>query len=154
MPDVSVFDLFQWALLWVANVGVPDAYGQLTVSGTPMQLCPPRGVRWNKVHREVLTAAGVTVTLTEQVWLAVEVPLGSVLWLGKLDGPNGFLAQAALGPVLGLCEVVTSKWTVDLKGRKARNEVGLMRYRGTLPTQVGTATISQGQCQPGLEIDG
>lgn len=123
MPALETRDLTQRAVLWPAQ-GYSD-YGEAKV-GAPVEV----PVRWLWGQAEALDKDGGTVALDAQAVVDREVPVGSKMWLGTLEG---WYATGSGGTDAMLLEVKTSSEALDLKGRFAGREVGLMRFRGRLP---------------------
>jgi hypothetical protein len=126
MPDVEVSQLNQDAVLWMA-IG-RDIYGQPVVSNEPRQL----KVQWNNVRQEALDAKGNTISIDAIVVTDVDIKVGSVMWLGKIDDLVG---TSPAQPVQDAMQVQTFNATLDLKGRATRRTAKLMRFRDTLPIQ-------------------
>jgi hypothetical protein len=131
MPSPELSHRYQAALLW--NVTGVDRYGQRTVA-PPVQV----RVRWNHNRTEMLDPHGNQTTLDASVIVAQEVTIGSLMWLGLLSDWYG--TGSGTGGVGGddeLMEVKTSKRVPDIKNRFQQRELGLMRFRGTVPIGQG-----------------
>lgn len=113
MPAPEQSHRNQWAVLWPA-VGV-DNYGQPVV-GDPVEV----RVQWSTARREVVQANGSTVALDGTAIVDRVVPVGSHMWLGRLDDfpPDGDTE---------LMETKSFDSTPDIKGRFSFKTVGLMR---------------------------
>lgn len=118
MPFQEVAYLRQRAVLWPA-VG-SDTFGQPTV-GAPVEIA----CRWLTNRREVLDRQGNTVSIDGTVIVAVDVPIGSHLWLGTLAQWYG-TGSAGQGDQ-ELCEAKTFDSTPDIKNRATFRQVGIVR---------------------------
>ena len=127
MPAPEVVDRYQTAVLWPFS-GY-DAYGAPTV-GPPVELAPPYGVRWTWKRREVMDAKGNTVALDASVVTDRKVAPDSLMWLGTLAG---WYRVGSAGRPDEVMLVVSHDETPDIKNRAVRREMGLKRYRETLP---------------------
>lgn len=127
MPPLETSDRWQTATLW-EYVG-KDRFGQPKVSSTPIEL----DVRWNTARRLVLVPDGNKVALEAEAVVNRQIGIGSVLFLGALADWTG-TGSGSAGEESELWEVVTYDETPDLKGRNLRREIGLKKYRDTLPT--------------------
>ena len=127
MPPLETSDRWQTATLW-EYVG-KDRFGQPKVSSTPREL----DVRWNTTRRLVLAPDGNRVSLEAEAVVNRKVGIGSVLFNGDLTDWTG-TGSGSAGEESELWEVVTYDETPDLKGRNLRREIGLKKYRDTLPT--------------------
>ena len=117
--NVEQADLHQKAVLWRAHGS--DDYGQLKID-LPVEI----DVRWEKGTRENLDSTTSSSSVTGRVFVAVEIPLKSILWLGKLvDLPS---------PKRDLVQVVDYSEIPDVKNRHARREVSVIAYNETLPS--------------------
>ncbi len=130
-PLESVVDKYQLAVMWVRLTdtnGRPrsDAAGQPIVSKTAVEV----SVRWKDVHKEGPDKDGNTVTIDAEIALAMDLPIGSALWKGKLsDLPGGGIPGTDVMTVSAFF-----KWTPDVKGRNVRQTYGLQRLKDALPT--------------------
>lgn len=121
MEDDSRFRK-QDAVLW-AYAG-RDNHGDVKISATAVAL----KVRSEKVTREVLDSNG-TIQATD-LTLVVDrsIAEGSIIWFGKLaDVPDD------TNDLTDLKQVVTYSELPDIKGRKFRREVTLIKYGDRLP---------------------
>ncbi len=119
MPAPELADRKQKAVLWAAS-GVGD-YGEHKVTAAT-QL----NVRWEEKRREAVGALGNSIAIDATVVVDREVAVGSIMWLGKKDD----LAT----PPVDLKEVVDYQEIPDVKNRKRRRVVLLVRYSNELPT--------------------
>lgn len=118
MPAVEKRDRKQKAVLW-PSTQVND-YGQVTVSDTGREV----DVRWNNVLAEAVDAQGNSVKIDAEAVVGEPIMIGSLMWLGRLvdyDGTN-------------VMQTISYDATLDLKGRVARRQVKLMRFKGQVPT--------------------
>lgn len=125
MPALETMDLHDLVVLWSATTAV-NQFGQYVVSATPVEL----NGRWVGRQSSMLDHQGNTVAVDATVIVAVDIALGSILWLGglrKLPDPDNV-------PKSNLMVVKMFNSTNDLKGRNTRRKVGLMRYNDKLPT--------------------
>ncbi len=134
MPFQEISHLRQTALLWPMT-GY-DAYGQPTV-GTPIQLTPnvyPNfGVRWNNTQSEMMDAKNNTIRVDATVIVAIDVPIGSWMWLGSFNEWYGHGTGSGSSPIDDhLCEVKVVAKTLDVKARGVHRQLGLMRLENTV----------------------
>ena len=121
MPSPETANRHQKAVLWAAN-GY-DTYADIKVSAAVEIL-----VRWEEKQQEILDAQGNSITIEAIVVVNQDIIVGSIMSLGaKVD-----LAT----PPVGLNQVVTFDKTPDIKGRKYRRVVSLIRFSDELPTIV------------------
>ena len=124
MPSPNVADLDRFAVLW-AKVGY-DRYGSPAVSPIPLEI----PVRWVETLTESMGGDDNTQSWDVQFATDRDIPIGSVLWLGRLkDLPIGNKI-----PTTGIHEVKMAKTAMDVKGREIRCEGGAMRLKDKLPT--------------------
>lgn len=114
----------QHAVLWEATGNASDDGGAL-VSDEPEEI----RVRWEDELRETLDPEGRKIVTQATVLVGRDIPIASILWLGRLadyeeDAEDNMLM-----------EVVTKSNTPDIRNRVATRELGLLRFRGTLPEQ-------------------
>lgn len=123
MPAPEVSFLRQKAVLLPAT-GTDD-YGRKSV-GTAVEI----DCRWINKRSEVLAPNGQTIAVDATVIVKREIPIGSVLWLGRLADWAG----TGFGEDDGtLMESVSYNETPDLKARVTRRTVGLIRRADALP---------------------
>lgn len=128
MPPIEHMDMTETAVLWTKT-------GETRYSD-PLVASPQEvAARWEKTARDAAGPNGSTLTLDASVALKVNVPDGSILYLGQLSDLTGTGTGTGDYPADGtpLYVVVTRDEAYDLKGRVVRHEYGLQRYRGTLP---------------------
>lgn len=123
MPTPEVAYLRQKAVLWPARFY--DDYGQPKIDSS-VEI----KVRWITKRSETLDPQGNTVQLDATVVVDRDIAIGSTMWLGKLADWYG---TGSGGDASEVMQVVTFAKTPDLKGRAIRREVGLMRFRDSLP---------------------
>jgi hypothetical protein len=135
MPDISVAMLEQNAVVW--PIAGYDDYGSIVVSN-PIQI----PCRWDDVLRQVLSPQGETVTTDATVIVDREIPVGSLMWQGRLKDwsdalGNNPLRVSIVDMVKSLREVKSYNASPDIKGRFYTRTVGLIRYKGKLPPLIG-----------------
>jgi hypothetical protein len=119
MPTIEAFDRYQTAVLWV-KTGV-DRYGAPVVS-EPIEV----RVRWNTKRTEGTDALGNPIALDAQVVVDRVIPVDSQMWLGSLSHWYG---TGSAGQDDEVMFVRTFDRVLDVKGRVARMQVGLSRFR-------------------------
>lgn len=103
-----------------------DRYGEPRVdSGTEIK------VRYNTMRRKVLDPDGKTITLDGSAVVNQEVAVNSLLFIGTLSEWVGTGSSLADNELL---QVKTYNDTPDIKNRASFKELGLMRFRNTMPT--------------------
>lgn len=112
----------QWAVLWAAS-GL-DTHGRQTVE-PPVEI----QVRWKHTQRMGSDARGNPVSIDAQVVVAQDVPMGSVMWEGKLDDLPG----TSYVPESDVMEVVGQDTVPDIKGRNVHRVLSLSRSSDSLP---------------------
>lgn len=132
MPAVEVAGLVQVAVLW--RLWSLDSRGQKRVR-EPEEI----KVRWQDRSGVGVGSVvdGGTDTIDATVVVGEDVPLGSILWLGRLEEWNPGEAQE-------LMEAVGKVVTPDLKGRNIRRTITLRRYRDSLPEVVPQQVAGSG----------
>jgi hypothetical protein len=85
-------------------------------------------VKWEDVKREVLLPNGTTIGTDATVFVNRLIPLGSIIWLGKLTDITG-----TDPPTSPTYQVVARDVVPDIKGRASDRTVGVIRFRDTLP---------------------
>lgn len=123
MPPIERSDLRQKAVLW-PFAGV-DEDGQPTVGVAEQVRC-----RWEDKRTETKARNGDTIALDALVVVNRVVAPLSNMWLGDIDDVPG---TSFLNEDEGLMQVVTAARVPDIKGRSRRYELGLKRFRDTLP---------------------
>jgi hypothetical protein len=126
MPDIEEAVLNDDALLWQAVGQARD--GRFTVKSVPESVC----VQWNDTQATALDRDGNVVAIDAQVKIACNVPPGSIMWHGTLDDLPG----TGLTPISGIMEVASVQRAKDIKGQTTAYQLGLKRYRDTLPQLV------------------
>jgi len=101
--------------------GFFDDEGQVTINAA-VEL----DVRWEEGRKETLDPKGNVIAIDATVVVDRDIVVGSIMW-------EGALADVASPPV-DLYQVVTRSKVPNVKGRKFRRTVGLMRYSDSLPT--------------------
>jgi hypothetical protein len=123
MPTPETDYLFQKAVLWSATAGeIDDDNDQMVAAADEID------VRWENVDKQSIDPQGNVVAISASVVADQEIPIGSIMWLGKL--------KDIADPPVDLMEVITSKSIPDIKGRETRRTYGLARFSNTLPTLI------------------
>lgn len=129
MPDQTICDLFQRAVLWPA-LGT-DKYGGVTVD-----IAEEVDVRWKWGFTNMTDPKRGTITVDATIRVDRDVAIDSLIWLGSLDDLSG-----AAGPMLqtpsGLCQVKAIKVCPDIDNRSVGRTLGVIRYKGPLPSVPG-----------------
>lgn len=127
MPAFETMDRYQKALLW-SRVGYDQHSQPVVATGLPVEL----NVRWQDSKRQSLDAQGNTIAVDATAVLDRVILNGSIMWLGALNDLPG----TAYTPETDLMEVSYCKKVPDLKNRFQRYEVGLIRYKNSLPSKI------------------
>lgn len=121
MPDVTVINLRQKAVLW--PIPGRDRYGQPEL-GTAQEI----SCRWEGQTSASISDQGSPHNRSVTVHTAIAVDLGSLMWLGRLvDLPTSDYEE-------DLYEVVSFQKTPDIKGKHPKYTLSLQKYRASLPT--------------------
>lgn len=123
MPALEVVDFIHNAVLW--EITGRDKFAQ-PILDNPIQI----RCRWIDTKKEAVDAQGNTVAIDAQVYIAIDIPIGSMMWKGKLTE----LLGTDLIPPRDAMQVISFPKTPDLKGRNYRRMVSLMRFGNTLPS--------------------
>jgi hypothetical protein len=111
--------LNQDAVFWEVNL-TENNYGR-----EELKAAVAIKTRWETKNKEVLDSIGNTIGIESTVVVDREIPVGSILWKGKLiDIP---------ATPTDLRQVVTYNETPDIKNRYVRRIVGLVKYSNELP---------------------
>lgn len=135
MPDPEVSALEQDACLW-PFVSCDAHGGPVVDTMVELNAQDRQGVRWKWTRSEMLDPQRNTVSVDATVIVNRDVPIDSLMWLGSAADLAGTAGPQDQWPS-GLCQVKTSMWTLDVKGRVARRTLGVVRFRGNLPSGVG-----------------
>jgi hypothetical protein len=119
MPSIEQSDRYQTAVLWV-KTGV-DRYGASVVAD-PVEI----RVRWNVRRTEGTDALGNPIALDAQVVVDRVISIDSQMWLGSLAHWYG---TGSAGQDDEVMFVRTFDRVLDVKGRVARMQVGLSRFK-------------------------
>jgi hypothetical protein len=119
MPTIEASDRLQTAVLWV-KTGV-DRYGAPVVA-SPVEI----RVRWNTRRSQGLDALGNPVALDAQAVVDRVISIDSQMWLGTLSHWYG---TGSAGQDDEVMFVRTFDRVLDVKGRVARMQVGLSRFK-------------------------
>ena len=93
-------------------------------------------MRWNTRRNRALDPQGNTILLDASAVVEREIPVGSIVWLGELAEWSG----TGSGDVeTELMEVKTYRETPDVRNGEVRRVIGMMKYKGVLPT-IGWST--------------
>ena len=117
MPRPEVSDLRQKAVL-LAATGKADTHGEFLV-GAAQEI----SVRWSFDRRETRDPEGQSIAIDAVAAVAVAIPIGSRLWLGKLANFTGEANHTMM-------TVVNYREVPDLKARNFRRSVDLKKYKG------------------------
>ncbi|MEM2932568.1 MAG: hypothetical protein QXQ02_00085 [Halobacteria archaeon] len=79
-------------------------------------------VRWNKIRREVVSDNGSVVVLTDEIHTYLDIPVGSIIRLGRLSDADN-----------DLVEIVTRKVVPDIKSRQYVYVYGARRWSNKVP---------------------
>src|SRR5262245_11016079 len=118
MPAFETADRHEDAVLWTVT--------GTTRNGEPI-VGSPEGirVRWQRENVIISDPLGQPVKLDAFVVVDRAVPVGSLLWLGRLADYN----PAANNEIM---EVILFKESPDLKARNRRRILGLMKFKGSI----------------------
>jgi hypothetical protein len=121
MPPIETSYLKQKAVLWAVIAAGFDTDGRQTVSAA-VEI----NVRWERTGRQILGPQGGTITEDSLVVVDRDIDEYSIMWLGKkVDLPS---------TLSNLREVIIFRSTPDLRGRRFRRTVSLIKHSNTLPT--------------------
>jgi hypothetical protein len=124
VPVPEYADLRQFAVWWQAIS--TNRYGQQVVD--PQTVPHEVRCRWVEILKESLDPKRRVVGIDVDLITDFAIPMGSIVWLGKLD-------DIAPGTVPSpLFEVVTNDSGVDIKARIYRYQYGLKRFNAVVPT--------------------
>ena len=125
MPALVDRRRHQTAVLWAASG--TDEFAENKVDAA-VELDPDKqtGVRWETGNKDWVNNRGVTVAIDSTVVVDRAIPVGSIMWLGKLVD----LAS----PPVDLRVVVDYQETPNIKNRNIRRTVLLEKHSDTLPT--------------------
>ena len=121
MPAREDMDRIHDAVLWT---GVEDDRYNEKRRGQPV----PLKVRWKQTVREGTDRNGNPVVLEAQVKVDREIPIGALMWKGKLEKFDDATAD-------NIMEVVFYNEDSDLKGRHTARSVDLKRFMEDLPPE-------------------
>ncbi len=122
MPAMESDCLFQKAVLWAATTTFADD-NSLSVSAAA-----EINVRWEDTKIEDPDGKGNVTSIVAEVVVGQDIAIGSIMWLGELED--------IASPPVNLRKVINFSKIPDVKGRKFRRTVQLMRFHNTLPTIV------------------
>lgn len=122
MPPVETVDFLHYAVLW-RRTG-QNRFGKPIIAVPSQIRC-----RWIESTQEKVDAQGNTITISGQVYVNTDIPIGSLMWKGKLLDLLG-TDQHPSGNVM---QVISFSSTPDLKGRNHRKMATIARYMDTLP---------------------
>lgn len=128
MPALESYyhDRPHYAVLW--TLVRYDRFGAPVVVTNPEAI--ELRVRWNDVFKQIVDPKGNIITIDAQVVVAVDIPVGSVMWKGRLDDViNSSTLPTNYRAVIGF------NGTSDLKGRETFREVFLSRQGDYQVTQ-------------------
>jgi hypothetical protein len=130
MPSLETIDLYDVAVLWARN-GRDNRYGEPDVDAPVEIQC-----RWIQSRREVMGPDNTPIALDATVIVRQLVPIGSLMLLGTLNdwyGTGTGTGSGSSDEAIELMQVETHSITPDLRHRSTRREMGLVKFRGTLP---------------------
>lgn len=133
MPAFDAISRRQKAVLWPPTQ--PDQYGQQQM-GEPSNI----RVRWINKKRLMAGPEGQQILVDATAVVGQEVAPESLMWLATDNSPTSDTALeqwygvGSSGDIAALMEVVAYEDTPDIKARQFRRTVGLVRYKGSLPT--------------------
>lgn len=126
MPPLETADHYDYAALW-EFIG-RDSTGQTVVESVVEISC-----RWEEDRRDTIDAQGNTIATDVTVFLSRDVPIGSILRLGRVS--------SIPSPPDNLMQVVTKNTANDLKNRLTQRDLALIRYSQQMPEiQAGTGS--------------
>lgn len=121
MPPIEVSNRFQKVLLWTRIS--EDRYGIPTLNPVQEILA-----RWENKKGEMLDDKNQVVGIDARVHVVIALPIGSLMWEGKLsDFPSDTTS------ITNLMQVIACEDAKDIKGRQIRREYGLKRFTQKLP---------------------
>lgn len=130
MPPLEEADHYDKVVVWDAT-GKVDDYGDYQIEG-PRQIYARW--EWGSGKQTGTDSQGNTVKIDATVFVNEEIILGSKMWLGALANLPSDLTHDFVYEVIGFDS------TNDLKSRVSQRDCNIMRYRGTLPSDVGTGS--------------
>ncbi len=119
MPTLETSALRQKAVMWAKNSY--DANGEVTIDAA-VEI----DVRWETGNRESQDARGNTIAITSTAFVDRVIEVGSIMWLGA--------QRDVSDPPTNLRQVVDYDEIPDVKGRKFRRVVSLVKHSDELPT--------------------
>ena len=119
MPPLETDCLNEYAVLWAA-AGTFDNQGQHELAAA-VQI----SVDWHTRDGSTLDQNGNEIKTEADVVVDRDIPIGSILWEGKLAG--------VANPPVDLYKVVARNRSKDVKGVETRRVVKLVRYSDKLP---------------------
>jgi hypothetical protein len=125
MPPPETFHRHQTAILW-RKVG--DNAQNEPVLAAPIELTPTNGtgVRWEAGRRNMMDPQGNLINVDAVVVVAVDIPIGSQMWLGRLEEFYG-TGTGSTGIDDEVMWVIRQINVPDIKHRVARREVWLAK---------------------------
>ena len=126
MPEQEVAFLFDDIVLWLSAGTDRDNEEQVLTSYHI-------NGRWDPDVHQMRDATGKLVNTDVAVIVEEkeEITIGSIMWLGLVqDLPN---PPTNLFKVIAICE------TRDIRARSPETQIGLVRYKNTLPNIVGSS---------------
>lgn len=122
MPPIETFHRHQKAVYW-ERIGT-DEQGEPIIDD-PIEL----DVRWEKKKSQALMPQGQTISIDATIVVDRDLVEGSLIWEGGLEDIPG----TSLVPESNLLEIITFEKIPDVKGRKFRRRVGVIRFNNSLP---------------------
>ncbi len=131
MPPQELAYRLQKALLWEKE-GI-NSYGEPIIAATPIEL----DVRWGTGKNRTVTGPnGEPIAIDGTIIVDRRITIGSIMWLGSLSQwyGTGSAETSVVEPRPELMQTITYDDTPDIKNRAHYREVGVMYFRGTLPS--------------------
>lgn len=125
MPKPWVKNLKQWAVLWQVTDQIDDLGRSKVAAPTEIQC------RWEEGESNSDDPDTESTTLAGSLMVGVQVHKGSILYLGNL---NQYNEAVTAGDPIDYMEVMTVNNTPSIKNRGTCRELGLGKYRSSLPT--------------------
>ena len=120
MPSVESASRNQSAVLWAKSS--LDNFGKPTVD-SPLEIY----VRWEEKLKESIDSQANAIAVDATVWVAQEITVGSIMWLGTL-------AEWNASEKTNLKQVVGYRSIPNIKGRLFEQTVTVQKYSDSLPS--------------------
>lgn len=146
MPDQTLSDLFQRAVIWPFLQN--DGYG-----GPVVDIAFEIACRWLDKQSNMMNPKRETITVDARVRVGPmpatvnqttaprgnpsgDIPMDSLIWLGSLADLQGTAGPGIQTPA-GLFQVKAINSTPDIDNRFVSRTIGVVRFRGSLPSLPG-----------------